>query len=85
MREAAMSRAGFDEFGQKQVASFHGIIGSKNNEYVDAIRQVFLSPQQFIAEWTQRALDQAAAWDADDVLKYGKRKQVLPQQRRTHG
>lgn len=75
LREAAMRRAGFTEFGHKQVASFHGTIGGKNNEYVDAIRQVFLSPEQFLAEWTQGAVDQAAEWDKRDVEKYGKRRQ----------
>ncbi len=75
MREQAMRRAGFKTFGVKDVASFHGTIGSKNNEYVDAIRQVFLSPEQFLAEWKQGALDQAAEWDNKELEKYGRRYQ----------
>lgn len=75
MREAAMRRAGFKLFSVKEVASFHGTIGGKNNEYVDAIRQIFLSPEQFLAEWTQGALEQAAEWDKSDIEKYGKRRQ----------
>jgi hypothetical protein len=59
MREEVLERAGYDEFGPKEVASVHGIIGGKNNTYVDAIRGVFLFPQQFIAEWTEGALEEA--------------------------
>ena len=62
-RQAGMLRAGYREFGNKQVVSFHGTIGGKNNVYVDSIRQVFLSPEQFLAEWKQGALYQAADWD----------------------
>lgn len=75
LRQTAMQRAGYSTFGNKQVASFHGTIGSKNNDYVDAIRQVFLSPEQFLAEWKQGALDQAAEWDLKELQKYGRRYQ----------
>jgi hypothetical protein len=34
LRESAMRRAGYKAFGQKEIASFHGTIGGKNNEYV---------------------------------------------------
>lgn len=72
MRENVLERAGYDEFGPKEVASFHGIIGGKNNTYVDAIREVFLSPQQFIAEWTEGALEEARAYDEQERRTYGR-------------
>lgn len=33
------------------VHSFHGMIGSKNNEYTDAVRLEFRNPNDFIARW----------------------------------
>lgn len=50
--------------GKTTEASFHGVIGGKNNEYVNAIQGVFLSPQQFIAEWQAGALREAKERDA---------------------
>ncbi|QDV71859.1 topoisomerase II [Botrimarina mediterranea] len=72
MREEALKRAGYKEFGTSQVASFHGIIGGKNNTYVDAIREIFLSPSQFIAEWKEGALEEAESRDARDRETYGR-------------
>ncbi len=74
-RKAAMRQAGFSAFGIKEVASFHGTIGGKNNEYVDSIRQVFLSPEQFIAEWKDGALAKASEKDAHELKTYGRRYQ----------
>ena len=41
--------------GRKNVSvhSLHGIIGGKNNEYTDAIRTQFSSPDDFNARWLQ--------------------------------
>ena len=75
IRESAMQQAGYKAFGQKEIASFHGTIGGKNNEYVDAIRQVFLSPEQFSAEWKQGALEKASTWDKKEMETYGIRYQ----------
>lgn len=61
--------------GRESVQSLHGKIGSKNNEYVDAIREKFLSPQQFIDEWMTGALRKAAEWDQTDIQTYGHRYQ----------
>jgi hypothetical protein len=75
MRKAAMRRAGYKAFGVKEVASFHGTIGGKNNDYVDSIRQVFLSRGQFLAEWKEGALAKAAARDEYELKTYGRRYQ----------
>jgi hypothetical protein len=72
MREEVMERADYVEFGPKEVASFHGIIGGKNNTYVDAVREVFLSPQQFVAEWTEGALEEARSHDDQERRTYGR-------------
>lgn len=74
-REKVMAKAGYKAFGNVEIASFHGVIGGKNNEYVDAIRQVFLSPEQFISEWKSGALAAAAERDAYELKTYGKRYQ----------
>ena len=74
-REKVMARAGYKAFGSREIASFHGTIGGKNNVYVDAIRQVFLSPDQFISEWKEGALADAGERDAHELKTYGRRYQ----------
>jgi hypothetical protein len=70
MRDEVLEAAEYETVG-----SFHGAIGGKNNTYTDAIREVFLSPDQFIAEWKEGALEQAAEWDQKELEKYGRRYQ----------
>src|SRR5690606_6275211 len=70
MRDKVLKAAGFETVG-----SFHGAIGGKNNTYTDAIRKVFLSPDQFISEWKEGALEQATDRDAKEIEKYGRRYQ----------
>ena len=38
----------------------HGIIGGKNNEYVDAVRSQFSDSKSFIAKWLNGLLDRIA-------------------------
>lgn len=47
------------------VHSFHGKIGSKNNEYTDAIRTQFSDPDDFIAKWLKGLCDSVADDKAD--------------------
>ena len=48
------------------VHSLHGIIGGKNNEYTDAIRTQFSSPDDFNARWIQglrKRVEEAGPYD----------------------
>ncbi len=72
-REEAMVAAGYDAFGLREVASFHGTIGGKNNVYVDSIREAFLSPEEFVSEWKQGLLAKAQERDTVDIAGYGGR------------
>lgn len=74
-RRKAMEAAGYDRFENRDVMSFHAVMGSKNNLYVDSIRQVFLSPQQFISEWKAGALRVATEKDEKNLRLYKKRYQ----------
>lgn len=57
---------------KKTVPALHGVIGSKNNTYVDAVREQFLSPQEFITEWEAGALEAAETRDASDEERWGR-------------
>jgi len=43
------------------VHSFHGIIGGKNNQFVDAVRTQFSDPDDFLARWFQGLVSKAKA------------------------
>lgn len=57
---------------KKTIQALHGVVGGKNNEYVDAVRGQFLSPDEFIQEWESGALTAAKARDVSDLKKYGR-------------
>lgn len=40
------------------IHSLHGLIGSKNNEFVDSIRMQFVDPKDFIAKWIKGLIRQ---------------------------
>ncbi|GMX66233.1 hypothetical protein Elgi_55050 [Paenibacillus elgii] len=42
---------------ETSIHSLHGIIGSKNNTYVDSIRTQFVDPNDFIARWLQGLME----------------------------
>lgn len=53
-----------DITGNRSIHSFHAMLGSNNNEYVDSVRTSFFDPKDFIAQWlqglTERVQSQAA-------------------------
>jgi hypothetical protein len=59
------------EITGRSLGSFHGVIGGKYNNYIDSVRQNFLSPEQFITEWESGALRIAKERDHDELTKYG--------------
>src|SRR6266404_1240375 len=46
---------------QRNVHSFHGLIGGKNNTYVDSVRTKFTAPNDFKARWIRGLRLQADA------------------------
>jgi hypothetical protein len=56
----------------RSLGSLHGVIGGKYNDYIDSVRQSFLSPQQFITEWESGALRMAKEYDEYDIRTYGR-------------
>jgi hypothetical protein len=51
---------------EMEFQSFHGKIGGKYNDYIDSVRESFLSPQQFITEWESGLLAKVKARDRSD-------------------
>lgn len=52
-----------DITGNRSIHSFHAMLGSNNNVYVDSVRTAFLDPKDFISQWlkglTERVQSQA--------------------------
>lgn len=67
----ALQPAAIAASNSESLHSLHGKIGGKNNVYVDSVRQAFLSPEQFIAEWMAGAMRKAQERDELELLKYG--------------
>jgi hypothetical protein len=60
MRDAVLRRVATIRGGRSpSVHSFHGVIGGKNNTFVDSIRTKFTDPQDFKARWLRGLMDQA--------------------------
>ncbi|MCA1790955.1 MAG: hypothetical protein LC667_14195 [Thioalkalivibrio sp.] len=53
------------------IHQFHGIIGSKNNDYADIYRARFFDPEDFVAKWLQGLVQRAKADEAAAIQKYG--------------
>ncbi len=58
MRCEAIDRASHIRGQQLNVSSFHGIIGGKNNKYVDCVRTQFNTHEEFIARWIEGLLEE---------------------------
>src|SRR5947199_4037939 len=59
MRDRVLARAGELMGYSPNIHSFHGIIGGKNNTFVDSIRTKFTDPQDFKARWLHGLLKEA--------------------------
>src|SRR5439155_16291668 len=62
IREEVLARAArIERTRERNVHSFHGLIGGKNNTYVDSVRTKFTAPNDFKARWMHGLRQKAEA------------------------
>lgn len=60
----------FEEItGRNSIHSFHAMMGSNNNTYVDSVNSVFLDPNDFIARWLEGLTEKVKQRAKEKTLK----------------
>lgn len=58
-----------DITGNRSIHSFHAMLGSNNNVYVDSVRTAFLDPKDFISQWLQGLTERVQSQASQGRLK----------------
>ncbi|HAT9397966.1 hypothetical protein [Legionella pneumophila] len=60
-------------WGKKQsLQQFHAQIGSRNNIFIDSVRQQFMRPNDYISAWLKGLLEHTKAKEKEQTEKYGR-------------
>ncbi|WP_429025953.1 hypothetical protein [Aeromonas veronii] len=68
LQDKALMR--FEEItGRNSIHSFHAMMGSNNNTYVDSVNSVFLDPNDFISRWLEGLTEKVKQRAKEKTLK----------------
>ncbi len=62
--------------GKASIHSFHAMIGSNNNVFVDSVRTAFLDPNDFVSQWLQGLARRAQERELEGKLRPGKYRKI---------
>ena len=63
--------------GKASIHSFHAMIGSNNNVFVDSVRTAFLDPNDFVSQWLQGLARRAQERELEGKLRPGKYRRIF--------